>query len=778
MDTFSAKTKIYLLFFLSGASSLIYETVWLRILTRILGSTVYATSVVLASFMAGMAIGSFALGRYADTAKNKLRLFSCLEFGIGVSAAALTLVFKTLTPLYKAVYSFIGQERLALTLFQSCLMFFLLLIPASLMGGTLPVLVHQMRKLGCAFTERLGYLYGLNTLGACAGVAASGIYLIGALGESATLGTAIAINLLVGGIALSMSAKTKGTGFATQVNGGMNPHAVSPYDDATRKIVLLAYCLSGFAAISYEIVWARMFTVQVGTSIYAFSLMLAFYLLGIALGSVGAGRVLRRIKNPLALFGASQLFVGFYGILGMYLFALFKPAVIAGFFNMKNLLLLPALIVFPVTFTSGLVFPAVSESYVKDESRSASGVGKIYALNTLGGILGSLVCGFILIGLLGTRGTVLVLTATNIFIGIIVLYKTHSFLRNSRLSIGIAVLLIGILALGLFSPDPFRNSIFKLARLSGAPFGKDAKIYYHREAAAATTTVMGQEDDVLTRNLWINGIGMTSLCVETKLMAHLPILLHANPRDLLVVCFGMGTTLRSAWLHKSLKCDVVELAPQVYECFKYFHSDGPDILKDPRIRHYADDGRNFLLVRAKKYDIITVDPSPPVFSAGTVNLYSREFLELARARLNPEGILCLWVPPAPFSEALMIMKTFQSIFPNALVFRGVHYPGLYLLGFNSQKIRSPGHFIPQGENAIILKDLNEWGRVFPSVESLLDLFVLDPAQLAAFVEGERVITDDRPYTEFPLWRSFFDDTFPIVLEANLLTVLKKKMFGK
>jgi spermidine synthase len=287
------------------------------------------------------------------------------------------------------------------------------------------------------------------------------------------------------------------------------------------------------------------------------------------------------------------------------------------------------------------------------------------------------------------------------------------------------------------------------------------RIYYHRESVAATTTALGIPNDPFSKHLWVNGIGMTNLCTETKIMAHLPLLLHPAPREVLVACFGMGTTVRSARTHPKVAIDVVELVPEVYECFPYFHADGPTVLADPRVRTYVDDGRNFRLMRPKTYDVITIDPAPPVWSAGTVNLYTREFFSLCRDHLGPEGILCLWVPPVGVSEMRLILRTYLSVFPNTHVWRSLFGPqvGLYLTGFKTERPLDTSRFRSAAAEPAIVTDLAEWEPWLGNPANLERLHLADPAQAAQWVEGVPIVTDDHPYTEFPLWRSLFDRAY-------------------
>jgi spermidine synthase len=759
-----ARWPLYTLFFLSGVSGLIYETVWLRILTRVVGNTIYATSIVLAAFMAGMAVGSYVIGRYASGVKNQLRLYAFLEFGVGLTAVGLTAVLLRLTPFYQVVYDAIHGNRVSLTVVQSSMAFALMLVPASLMGGTLPVLSSYTKNFSIDFAPRIGFLYGLNTLGALLGVISSGFVLIGAWGETATFLMGAGLTLAVAALALTMARRVPPARTVPVSAGVSSPaaDAISPYPVAVRHLVGWGYALSGLAAMSYEIVWTRMFQIQVGTSIYSFSIMLAFYLAGIGLGSLVGGRLLGGLRFPLAALGLAQLGIALYGVFGLYICTLFDPVSLDLRLTQTNVLVMPPLVIFPITLILGAMFPLVSRCYVANEDDVSRAVGRLYSLNTLGCIVGSLLCGFLFIGLFGTRGTILLLAALNVAIGLLFVFWESASHQRTRIFTASAGCVAATVVLALLSPDPFRVAVSK-ALTDGGVGARDVQVYYNKESATATTTAVGIDNRLDTKRLLVNGIGMSNLCIETKLVAHLPLLLHPDPKDVLVICFGMGTTVRSVRVHKAVECDAVELVPEVFECFPYFHDNAAEVLADPRIHCYADDGRNFLLLRTKRYDVINVDPAPPIWSAGTVNLYTKEFFELCKDRLKDQGIMCLWVPPVQGSEVLLVMKTFHSVFPNARVWRAPRSPvaGFYMMGYCDPKGPAQDGFRKPANEPAILADLNEWKfepRV-PSLESLKGLLLMSPEQLGELVADVPVITDDHPYTEFPLWRSLYDPLF-------------------
>ena len=757
---------IYFIFFLTGISGLIYETVWLRMLSRILGNTVYATSIVLSAFMLGLTLGSYYIGRHVDKIKDFIRLYSFLEIGIGFAALIVFFLFNGLVPLYQFFHHIADSSNIVYRLLQSIAVFILLVVPTFLMGGTLPLLSAEAKKRNSSFAKGMGNLYGLNTLGAVVGVLLSGFITIGSIGEFNTILIGVIINLSVGTFAFRVLSKqntsdTDSPALSQSKDGGSKrPQKISKYVLKERKTILFSYFVIGFTAFAIELVWTRLFQLQLGTSIYAFSMVLGIYLLGSALGSLISGKYYDKLKDPIGILGLALVFIGLYSIVGIYIFCQYIPnhnVVSYGF----SKVIVPVLVVFPITFILGFIFPIVTNIYVEETSSIGGGIGRLYSVNTLGCILGSLISGYILIRFLGTQGTIILLAIINASVGLIVLLiSSERSVKTNKLIAALSLALLTVF-MGFESPDPFYTVIKKVI-LSNP----DYEIYYHKEGVVATTTAYGSKTNPTDKQVLINGIGMTALVPETKIMAHLPILMHNDPHEMLIICFGMGTCLRSAVTHEEINCDVVELVGEEYETFKYFHKDAPEVLANKRVHAFTDDGRNFLLMQEKKYDVIVIDPAPPLWSAGTVNLYTLNFFELCKSHLNTNGIMCMWISPESMSDVKMIMKTFYEVFPITNVYAGPQYPGFFMIGGVSDIKIDLNRFKAADQNKTVTNDLNEWGTLFKSSANMLDLKIMNPEDLRKTVESSRVITDNYPYTEFPLWRSKFDKDYAYWFNAN------------
>lgn len=737
------KNAVFLLFFASGISGLIYEVVWLRILSRIIGVTSYATAVTLAAFMAGLALGSFIFGRLVDKRNDQLRIFALLQLWLAVVAVVTPIILTGSVAVYKLVSVISHQNTAVVSVLKVVVSFLSLLVPTMLMGGTLPALTSFLVRRGGMFGKNFSLLYGLNTLGAVVGVLLSGFVTIGAIGEWNTIFIAAAINLAVGFIAFVLYRSRMGFTQKAEVTQQAAVKTVSSrisiYPDKVRKIVLIVFMISGFTALAYEVIWTRHLILFLKTSIYAFSGMLAVFLVGVALGSMFMNRFVDRLRTPLIIFGILELAVGVLSIFNLYLFGPLDSTLFAR-------VLSPVVLVLPLTLLFGVIFPIASLCYAKSTDLTGTSVGVLYAFNAVGNVAGSLFAGFLFIGLLGSSNTVIMLGFVNIILGLVLLWLEPAKSGGYKLKFLLVVPAAVLLALGFRDRDPFLAVIER--RIS-----KDAmqyEIYHNRETVEGTVTSFIKNG---RKSLWINGYGQTVLCTETKLMAHIPVMLADKPKEMLVICFGMGTTPTSACIYDDLNITCVELVPEVYKCFGYYHSDAQKVISRPGVHFVANDGRNFLLLSPDKYDIIVVDPSPPVYNAGTVNLYTQEFFTLCKEHLTPGGVMCLWFLGSDQRDNLYICKTFYSVFRNMTLWKGPHNWGFYLFGTiaptNVDRSKIEGAFT----NPRLVKDLSEYDNVCVTSEQLMNLYVLrDGQKLDELTKTAPIITDNYPYTEFPLWR--------------------------
>ena len=749
---------VYSLFFASGISGLVYEIVWLRMLSRIMGVTIYATSTVLAAFMAGLALGSFLFGRLADRRTDLLRLYALLEMFIGCTALCIPLVLTLSLSLYRSIHHVLpvtGDGLAVSALIRAPISFLALIIPTTLMGGTLPILTAYLAKKENLFGKNFSLLYGLNTLGAVLGVVISGFITLGLFGERATVLLGVAINFLVAfGASLLYRIDCPATSRAIPaVPTTTHERPVSPYPGRIRSFILVAFAASGFTALAYEIIWTRELILWLKTSIYAFAGMLSVFLVGTALGSLVMNRVVDRLKQPLVWFGAFECAIALVSCINLFVFSHLGHGGFGSevsFAGLGTAVFSTVMLVLPLTLLFGMIFPVAGICYVKTIRDAGTSVGWLYSSNTIGSLLGSLFAGFWLVPALGSTHTVLTLALVNVGLGALLLWLEPEGRAARRLAWVAApiVMLIGYAAVS--GRDPFFETIQKrIYGMGSSP--KDCTIFFHKEGVEGTVTsfTTGQR-----RGLWINGVGMTVLGTETKLIAHLPLLFTEDPRECLIICFGMGTTFRSASLYPELRVTAVELVPEVLQTFRFYHSDADQVVNRPNVTTTVADGRNYVLLSAKKYDVIAVDPAPPIFSAGTVNLYTREFLSLCREHLTPNGVMCLWVPGRTKQEIMSFLKTFHAVFPNASVWSGPHGWGFYLIG--TIRPASPVVFEKNAKklfsNPTLVDDLGQFDHSCVTLEQLQRLSLWSNGEIDQVSKEGVLITDDFPFTEFPLWR--------------------------
>ena len=733
----SEQKVLWVLLFFSGVSSLVYQVVWARMLTVVFGTTLLATSTVLSAFMAGLALGSWVLGRYIDRCKHPLRIFAALEAGIGLFALFFPSISANLGNAYGALVGLQGNFYLfSLARFGLC--FALLLIPTALMGGTLPVVakfaVRRLSRLG----GRIGQIYAINTLGAVVGVLAATFGLMEGLGLQGTTQAIAVVNFLVAGAAWLW-------GRQRSVEVGEGAAKKTSHSDRVLWGVLAGFALSGFAALGYEVAWMRLLMVSFSfNSHYEFSIVLVAFLSGLALGGWLGSRLLTRRADLLSIFVGVQFLIGACGALSVLAFAhlsvLVEPIQRADswwvsrtgvFFTAVAIMLLP-------TVAMGVIFPLVGQIYTRQLARLGRGIGDIGAVNSLGAVGGAFVTGFVLIPLLGTEWSVKVLAALNGLVGLTIalISQQRKWLVWSGAA-GLALLLV------LVPSDVLRRI--------AEPAAVNRELVFYQEGAEGVITVEQQTDGF--RKMALNGGGQVPTDYSSlqifRLLGHLPLLLHPDPQEVLVVSLGGGIALGGAAQYEPRRITCVELVPEVIDAARaHFGEFNHHVLENPtawNIELVIDDGRNFLLSSRDTYQIITGDATHPT-SADSWVLYTKEFYELCRARLSADGIMAQWLPfhGLPPDDYQTIVRTFQHVFQHATLWRSNNYSIMV------------GTMQPLAIDWERLKKKMAPPRVHRSLEgidlgnafALLNSLVMDEVALRRYVGEGPLNTDDHPYISF------------------------------
>jgi spermidine synthase len=623
-----------------------------------------------------------------------------------------------------------------------------LLLPATLMGGTFPILMRFWVRARGDVGRGAGLLYFVNTAGAIVGCLAAGFFLIESFGVSGTTRIAAAMNLgiavIAGGLAQLRASRHAAPGIAPL------PGDADGTPQAGVRIALFCIALSGFTSLGYEVIWTRALLRYLYNSTYAFTAMLAIFLAGIALGSAIYAGFLRRNGQPLLLFAILQLLVGLGFVASSMVFAdlvstsakMLGGETIGSFGDALRVMFLRAgLILLPPTLFLGATLPLATAICARGLATLGYTVGRVYAVNTLGAILGSLAAGFVLIPAIGMQGTLTLLIALN-FASALALAMAGVQSKPRRFLAGTAIAVVAAGALWLLPADLFSRTL----PLPGN------KLVFYREGATDTVGVVEVAGQRVMYYEDRRGTAGTASFGWNFFLGHLPLLLHpGEPRKVLHICFGVGNSLSAVAAHEEVeRVDSVELSPHVAETADYFWTNN-HVIANPKVHEITDDGRNFVMASREMYDVIELEP-PETFTAGVINLYTREFYRDALARLAPDGVMMQWIPvgESPLQEERMLFRAFSDVFPHATAWRQLDGGCMLLIGTKRPLAIDYLRLKEKMQRARVRRDL-ELSQV-RDVDHLLSFFVFDEAAFAEFVHDAPPVTDDRTVLDFSMPR--------------------------
>src|SRR3989454_532949 len=557
-NKFNSKSILYVIFFLSGATGLVYEVIWVRLTGLVFGNTSHAISTVLGAFMAGLALGSWKLGQKADHTDNPLRMYGLLEIGIGLSAALVPLIFRALDSFYWDIEPSVSSIPGGGGFVRFGSSFIILLTPTFLMGGTLPVLTRFFTENLNEVEGRVGVLYALNTFGAAAGTLAAALVFIPGLGNTRTTLIIAAINVAIGLFAIWLSGRAEGRGRETEPVVIIEEVPAAPLaTPAAGKLVLLTLGVSGFVSMMYEVSWTRALSAMIGSSTYAFSIMLVTFLVGIAMGSWLIGQ--RKPTATLRLLGLLQLGVAIGGIVFLigYLAApyLLIALIRAFYYSFPAILtiqfvLSAALMVF-ATLCMGATFPVASQLYSSKVTILGRSIGNIYSFNTMGAIAGSLFAGFLLIPIIGTERTILAGLFFNAAMALLLLAEA----KTSRIAQSVGVILLIGATLGMrggvfWKPEImdrggliYSHAFESRPELTISEHYEDTDVVYFKEGNNATISVRkGENYMALRTNGKVDASNRDDMITQLA-VGWLPVFYHSNPQSALVIGYGSGVTV-------------------------------------------------------------------------------------------------------------------------------------------------------------------------------------------------------------------------------------------
>ena len=746
---------LLVIIFLSGICGLIYEIVWLRMLGLIFGTTPYAASIVLAAFMGGLALGNFYFGRRSDlTTKNPLFLYAVLETGIGISAFCVPFVFDSMS----FIIGFIPESvpSFVFGIIQFLIVFIALLIPTTLMGGTLPALSRVFIKSIADLGKGTGKLYGVNTAGAVVGCFLGGFVFIPLFGLRGSISLGAVINVVLGLFCLIlgiyMNRQTATPAFDKSLNVSKNKSPIN----AQAYFIMSMLGVSGFCALAYEVFWTRTLVFLFNSTVYSFAIMLGTFLLGLATGSICLSGYIDKCKKPVMLFAMLECGIGIVSIVAL----LFLPhtntllAALDPFFKgtlhitpwiswLMARFCIALVLIFPQTLLFGATFPVVNKICISDIPDLGTRSGRIYSINTIGSFIGSIVAGFLLIPLLGIQRGLFAIAVLNLIIGIVLIFNGEFKKQLVKVIVTVVITVAGITA--------YTNILFdKPLLLFGATFSsqgnRSQKIVTYKEDVGATVSVV--KNHTGERFLNIDGFNAagTSRYEYMRMLGHLPMMLHCGPvKKALVICFGTGTTTGTLGMYHPERIDCAEISHAVINAAPYFRDVNHDITHNKIFHPIITDGRVHLKRTSEKYDIITLEPMHPYVSSA-VNLYSYEFYRLCKQRLNKNGIMCQWIPMHVMTseDHRSLVKSVAAVFPYTTVWF-VNSESI-VIG-SSEKINVDINQIrAKMSETSILNDLQQIGMGNPY--TVMNSFVLGENGIKKYCASGSIITDDRPVVEF------------------------------
>jgi len=748
---------IFLFFFISGATGLIYEVVWTRLLTLIMGNTHYSIATVLTAFMGGLALGSFVGGKIIDREFNPLAAYAILEASIGIYCLLIPSLIDLAFPLFQWIYLNLGDSYTQTSLARFLVCGALLIIPATFMGATLPVLSKFVSRDEKYIGKDVGTLYSINTFGAVVGAWASAFIFMRLLGVQATIGVAAAANI---GIAFVIYFVFK------PLLKERLPYSVplsSEGDNSLQKrelLILLSFAVSGLAALVYQVAWTRILSLLLGSSVFAFSLILTVFILGLALGTVTASKLLNKLNDLIKGYGLIQIIIGFSALTIVPLFGRipfvnrwiyenwgqqFEIMQGANFITILGLLFVP-------TFFMGAQFPIVIKLLATKLETVGQNVGRVYAFNTVGTIIGSFLAGFVLIPMLGLQTTILSVVFLNVILGICLLTFGSQLSFNWKIYVlpGVFILCVlmankmvpwdkSVISSGSFMP-------YRIGDLKEAELKKNKILFFKEGMHTTVTTELSTSGNIFLR---VNGKTDASLALDMRtqlLSGYLPMLFHAGPKSALVIGQGSGITLGAVEQFPVDKINLVEISPAVIEGSRFFDPFNHDALNDKRLSILLEDGRNHVALSKNTYDVIVSEPSNPWIS-GVGALFTVDFFELLKKRLNPGGLACIWVhtnmSPDSFKS---IIRSFTEKFPFVTMWESIAGDDYLLIGSEQDYRLSFEKAQKYLSHEITGKDFAHIG--IRDVPDLMSLMIMSREKLVEFSENAPLHTDDNSLLEF------------------------------
>lgn len=731
---------LFLLSFVSGVSSLVCETVWIQRFSFVFGSSAPAASVVVAVFLGGLAVGNWYFGKSSARTANPLRVFAVLQLATGVYALLFPFVLQGAEVLYASAYARIAESVGLTVAVRLAMASLILLLPTILMGGTLPLLLQAGVRCPGSIGRQAGLLNAFNTVGAAAGGFLCGFYLVRHMGVRHAGWSAGALSLAAGVAAWWLSSAASPAGETRADTSETSAGAFS-----RRSVVgwaVACFAVSGFAGISYEMLFLRYFVLYFRDTIYLYSGVLSVFILWLGLGSGISGSLLKRVRWPFAALGFTQVAIGVSAFLAFYLPALWhEPLSSTGRSNPATALLFVLLLLAVPGTLLGATFPLVVSIVARDARFAGRRIGAVYALNTAGAIAGSLATVFLLVPGLGMDAAIFVCVLVNLLIGTAVVVADREFPRPRTA--------IGLCAAALLLPFAVRAAEgLSLPRtiLSGLiPPGDE--IVDLREGVTGTTSAVRSERGGY--ELWSDSVAISATRNGSFYApGFVPVLLSPRiPERVLSLAFGGGLSSYGLRLFPEVRrLDCVDISRENMDLALKHFPENAGFRDDPRARFIVDDARNFLRYSATTYDLVLVEATPPRFGFRNAFLFTREFYEAASRRLNRSGFFAQILPLADLSpaETRGVMRTFAAVFrERALWFVGG--PDVLMIGSDAPVRWNYGETARRLARPAIGHELQERLSIaqYQAVGNLFSGLLLDSTAWDRVAGSGEIYTEDR-----------------------------------
>ena len=772
-------TVVLCCFFLSGASGLILELLWTRMLTLVFGSTALAVSTVLATYMGGLGLGSYLAGKVADRIKKPVRAYALAEAAIGLYALAVPWLIHFYPGLNHWLWATFGDHYTLLSLLRFLASAALLIVPTTLMGATLPLLARYFVSRPFEFGRvslRLGTLYAVNIFGGVSGSFLAGFISLPLIGVRSTNFLAASFDLSLAAAILTAQRFSRRwpappTGpTLDELAAQTKPAETSVITPAARRAVLFAFAVSGATAMTLQVLWTRALAVIIGSSIFSFTIILLAFLIGLGSGSAAFGRLAQRFRDPVR--SLAMVHLGIVAAIGVsYLVTDRLPYVFTYLLSSTSItadavlvcqFTLACIAVLPSTFLMGAIFPITVRVVTADIGRVGRDVGSAYALNTVGAIVGSFLSGFVVLPQLGLQKGIYVSVVLDLGLAAL-LFAVCSSLAPSRRILGMAGaagMALAALALprwnltdfsiGFFRVSMARDYIEMVEHRHQKKKWQIPKLVYYRDGIATTVSV-DQWGKVFSmkNNGKVDASNDADMPTQIS-VGLLPLLLYQNdhPPKVALVGFGSGVTAGAVTQYPIESLEVVELEPAIYEASHFFDSVNHRPTENPKVRALVGDGRNFLSQRSDQFDVIISQPSNP-WITGVSNLFTREYFQDIKARLRDDGIFCQWAQlyeMAPWNIKA-IYRTLADEFPYVMVFAAEDLSSDTILIASRHPINLDVRQIARAfQDPIVAAEAKRAG--FASPHDVPAFLLLGPEELRSFTAGAAVNTDDNALIEF------------------------------